>query len=78
MKENVWPDERVAKAVSLYHGSEPAFITCNKPQNRPLVDEFSIERYPTVVIMDENHIIKKRANNMDSGELVEFLENFNG
>ena len=46
--------------------------------DRHLVEEFGIERYPTVVIMDEDHTIKKRANNMDSAELVEFLEDFNG
>lgn len=48
------------------------------PQNRPLVDEFKIERYPTVVIMDEDHNIKKRANNMGPEEVVEFLDEFNG
>jgi len=77
MRDNVWPDEKVTKAISSYHGSKPAFITCNKPQNRHLVDEFNIERYPTVVIMDEDHNIKRQAHNMQSEELVSFLEEFN-
>ena len=44
---------------------------------RLLLDEFEIEKYPTVVIMDEEHNIKKRVNNMDAEEVVDFLENFN-
>ena len=78
MRNNVWPDGRVERAIDPYHGSKPAFIECNKPQNRSLVDEFNIEKYPTVVIMDENHNIKRQAHNMQSEELVSFLEEFNG
>jgi hypothetical protein len=62
--------------VGQFHNSKPAYVICSKPQNRHLVDEFEIERYPTVVIMDENHNIKKRANNMDAEEVIDFLENF--
>ncbi len=64
--------------MKQYHGGKPAYIVCNKPQNRHLVEEFDIERYPTVVIMDEDHNIKKRANNMSAEDLQEFLEEFNG
>tara|TARA_R110002020_G_scaffold4233_1_gene18843 strand:- start:7779 stop:8081 length:303 start_codon:yes stop_codon:yes gene_type:complete len=78
MKKYVWTDEKVKQALNEFHNSKPAYIICSKPQNRHLVEEFGIERYPTVVIMDEDHTIKKRANNMDSAELVEFLEDFNG
>ena len=76
MKKYVWTDERVRQAVGQFHNSKPAYVICSKPQNRHLVDEFEIERYPTVVIMDENHNIKKRANNMDAEEVIDFLENF--
>ena len=58
MKDHSWQDQRVRECVKSYHGGKPAYILCNKPQNRPLVDEFDIERYPTVVIMDEDHNIK--------------------
>ena len=77
MKKYVWTDERVRQAVSQFHNSKPACVICSRHQNRHLVDEFEIEKYPTVVIMDEDHNIKKRANNMDAEEVIEFLENFN-
>lgn len=75
MQDNVWTDENVLRAVSPYHGGSPAFIVCSKPQNRYLVDEFNLSRYPTVVIMDENHNVKKTAYNMPPNEVVDFLEN---
>ena len=78
IKQLTWQDDKVISSVKPYHNSKPAYIMCNKPQNRHLVDEFDIERYPTVVIMDEDHNIKKRANNMSPEDLVDFLENFNG
>ena len=78
MREYSWTDQNVIKSAAQYHGSKPAYIVCNKPQNRYLVEEFDIERYPTVVIMDENHKIKKRAHNMSAEDLLEFLEQFDG
>jgi len=78
MKQYSWTDQSVLESMKKYHGSKPAYIICNKPQNRHLVEEFDIEKYPTVVIMDEDHNIKKRANNMSPEDLVEFLEQFNG
>ena len=74
MKNYTWSNDSVKNAVIPYHNSKPAFILCDKPQNRYLVDEFEIEKYPTVVIMDEDHNIEKRANNMSSEELVSFLD----
>ena len=78
MKNRTWSDNSVVNAVTPYHNSKPAFIMCDKPQNRYLVDEFEIEKYPTVVIMDEDHNVKKKANNMTPEELVDFLEKLNG
>lgn len=78
MKNNVWTNEKVVDSMGKYHGKKPAYVLCSKPQNRYLVEEFDIEKYPTVVIMDENHSIQKRANNMSSEELVQFLDEFNG
>ena len=75
MKNHTWKTEPVIEAVKHYHGGKPAFITCNKPQNRYLVQEFDIEKYPMVVIMDEDHNVKKTAHNMSAEDLVEFLEN---
>ena len=75
MKNHTWKAEPVIEAVKSYHGGKPAFITCNKPQNRYLVQEFDIEKYPMVVIMDKDHNIKKSAHNMSVEDLVEFLEN---
>ena len=43
-------------------------------ENRKFVSEFDVERYPTVVIMDEDRNVKKKANNMPPEKLVEFLE----
>tara|TARA_R100001244_G_scaffold119775_2_gene89347 strand:- start:53 stop:352 length:300 start_codon:yes stop_codon:yes gene_type:complete len=75
MKEHTWTNDSVKKAIMPYHNSRPAFLLCDKPQNRHLVDEFAIERYPTVVIIDEDHNIRKKANNMSPDELVNFLDN---
>ena len=77
MKSHTWSNDSVVNAVAPYHNSKPAFILCDKPQNRYLVDEFEIEKYPTVVIMDEDHNVKKKANNMNPEELVSFLEKLN-
>ena len=77
MRKYVWTDDRVRQVMNQFHNSKPAYVMCSKPQNRHLVDEFEIEKYPTVVIMDEDHNNKKRANNMDAEEVVDFLENFN-
>lgn len=76
MKEHTWTDPSVIKAVKAYHSGKPAFIVCNKPQNRKFVSEFEVERYPTVVIMDEDHNVAKKANNMSPEDLVQFLEDF--
>ena len=78
MRQTSWVDQNVLNSLKQYHGGKPAYIACNKPQNRYLVDEFNIEKYPTVVIMDEDHNIKKRANNMSPEDLVQFLDEFNG
>lgn len=76
MREHVWTEINVIDAVKSYHNKGPAFVVCNKPQNRHFVTEFDIEKYPTVVIMDEDHNIKKKANNMSPEDLVLFLEDF--
>tara|TARA_Y100000310_G_scaffold337116_1_gene423336 strand:+ start:2583 stop:2885 length:303 start_codon:yes stop_codon:yes gene_type:complete len=76
MRNNTWPDEAVVDAVKPYHGEGPAFIDLSAAQNRHLVQEFQIDRYPTIVIMDEERNIQKRANNMQAEKLVEFLEDF--
>ena len=77
MKSHTWTNDSVRNAMVPYHNSKPAFILCDKPQNRYLVDEFSIEKYPTVVVMDEDHNILKKANNMSPDELVGFLDDLN-
>ena len=74
MKKYVWTDPTVVEAMQDYHGGKPAFVMTTKTQNRHLVDEFEIEKYPTVVIMDENHNIVKKANNMPPEEVVIFLK----
>ena len=76
MREHVWTEGNVIDAVKSYHNKGPAFVVCNKPQNRHFVTEFDIEKYPTVVIMDEDHNIEKKANNMSPEDLVLFLEDF--
>ncbi len=73
MKNNQWVQEDVLEEVKPYHGGKPVFVSCNKPQNK---QEFSIESYPTVVIMDEDHNVKKRGNNMSADKLIEFLKDF--
>jgi thiol-disulfide isomerase/thioredoxin len=78
MRESSWIDQRVLESLKSYHGEKPAYVLCDKAQNRPLVEEFDIEKYPTVVIMDEDHNIRRRGNNMSPDDLLEFLETFNG
>ena len=74
MKDQVWTDGKVVKASKAYHGGKPHFLFLDNPENQHLISEFQIERYPTVVIMDEEHNVKKKANNMPPEELVTFLE----
>ncbi len=76
MKNNQWVQENVLEEVKSYHGGKPVFVSCNKPQNQHLSQEFNIESYPTVVIMDEDHNVKKRGNNMSADKLIEFLKEF--
>ena len=76
MKEHTWTEPIVVDAIKPYHNSQPAFVVCSKPQNRHFVIEFDLDRYPTVVIMDEDHNIEKEANNLSPEELVRFLEEF--
>ena len=78
MKDNVCTEENVLNSMKRFHNSKPAFVVCSRPQNRHLVDEFEIEKYPTVVIMDEDHNVKKKANNMPAEDVVKFLDEFNG
>ena len=78
MRDNVWTEESVLNSMKRFHNSKPAFVVCSRPQNRHLVDEFEIEKYPTVVIMDEDHNVKKKANNMPAEDVVKFLDEFNG
>ena len=78
MKDNVWTEENVLNSMKRFQNSKPAFVVCSRPQNRHLVDEFEIEKYPTVVIMDEDHNVKKKANNMPAEDVVKFLDEFNG
>jgi thiol-disulfide isomerase/thioredoxin len=74
MKHQVWTDQEVIKASKPYHGSKPMFLLLDKPENQYLISEFKIERYPTVIIMDEDRNVKKQGNNMPPEELVEFLK----
>ena len=73
MRNNVWTDGKVIESVKAYHGNKPAFITCNKAQNESVARQFSVESYPTVVIMDETRNIKKRGKNISAEKLVVFL-----
>ena len=50
----------------------------DKPGNEYLSEQFEIEAFPTVVIMDEKREIFKRAHNMDVEETINFLEEFDG
>ena len=63
MKNHTWTNDSVRNAMVPYHNSKPAFILCDKPQNRYLVDE--------------DHNILKKANNMSPDELVGFLDDLN-
>jgi len=76
MRQETWPDNTVIEAIKPYHNNGPAFVDLSTPQNRHLVPEFQIDRYPTIVIMDEERNIKKRGNNMSAEDLVEFLKDF--
>ena len=74
MKKEVWTDEKVLDSVRPFFDSTPAIIQVDKPGNEYLSQQFDIEAYPTVVIMDENRKIFKRAKNMTGEETIAFLE----
>jgi thioredoxin-like negative regulator of GroEL len=74
MRNNVWTDSEVLKRVESYFEGRPAIIQVDQPGNEYLSQQFEIEAFPTVVIMDEARKIHKRAKNMTSEETIKFLE----
>ena len=74
MRKEVWADEKVLDAVKPFFDAQPAIIQVDKPGNEYLSQQFDIESYPTVVIMDESRNIHKRKGNMTVEETIEFLE----
>jgi thiol-disulfide isomerase/thioredoxin len=78
MRQEVWTKTDVLKASKAYHGGKAAIIQVDTPGNEYLSEQFEIEAYPTVVIMDEKREIFKRAHNMDADETINFLEEFDG
>ena len=78
MRQEVWTKKDVLKSSSNYHGGKPAIIQVDKPGNEYLSEQFDIEAFHTVVIMDEEREIFKRAHNMDVEETIKFLEEFDG
>ena len=78
MRQEVWTKKDVLKASKAYHGGQAAIIQVDKPGNEYLSEQFKIEAFPTVVIMDEKREIFKRSHNMDAEETINFLEEFDG
>ena len=78
MRKEVWTDERVLDSVKPFFDGIPAIIQVDKPGNEYLSQQFDIESYPTVVIMDESRNIHKRKGNMTVEETIEFLEEVDG
>ena len=74
MRKEVWTDEKVLDSVKPFFDGMPAIIQVDKPGNEYLSQQFDIEAYPTVVIMDESRNILKRAKNMTVEETIKFLE----
>ena len=74
MRNNVWTDSEVLKKTESYFEGRPAIIQVDQPGNEYLSQQFEIEAYPTVVIMDEDRKVHKRAKNMTAEQTVEFLE----
>ena len=78
MRQEVWTKKSVLEASKNYHGGRAAIIQVDKPGNEYLSEQFELEAFPTVVIMDEHRDIFKRAHNMDAEETISFLEEFDG
>ncbi len=76
MKNNVWTNGDVLKRVEPYFEGKPAIVSVDQPGMEYLSQQFEIEAFPTVVIMDEDHNVAKKANNMSPEDLVQFLEDF--
>ena len=78
MKQEVWTKESVLEAAKAFHDSKPAINQVDAPGYEFLNQQFEIEAYPTVVIMNEDREVFKRAHNMDMEETIKFLEEFDG
>tara|TARA_B100000749_G_C18363365_1_gene438483 strand:+ start:564 stop:875 length:312 start_codon:yes stop_codon:yes gene_type:complete len=74
MKDSVWTDQTVLESVKPYFEGTPAIVPVDKPGNEYLSQQFNIEAFPTVVIMDESRKVLKRAKNMTKEETIKFLE----
>ena len=74
MRDQVWTNDTVLKSVEPYFEGKPAIVPVDKPGNENLSQQFDIESYPTVVIMDEERKVFKRAKNMTCEETIKFLE----
>ena len=78
MKNNVWTNGDVLKRVEPYFEGKPAIVSVDQPGMEYLWQQFQIEAFPTVVIMDEDRKVHKRAKNMTAEQTIEFLENIDG
>ena len=76
MKSRVLPNAQVEKRLSEYDSVQ--YLDVDDPQGKHFSALYKVrtDRYPTVVIMDEDHNIEKKANNLSPEELVQFLEEF--
>ena len=70
----MWSDQTVLQSVEPYFEGTPAIVPVDKPGNEYLSQQFNIEAFPTVVIMDESRKVLKRAKNMTKEETIKFLE----
>ena len=74
MKDSVWTAQTVLQSVEPYFEGTPAIVPVDKPGNEYLSQQFNIEAFPTVVIMDESRKVLKRAKNRTKEETITFLE----
>ena len=72
MKHEVWPDARVANAVT--GGYVPVLVDVDDPKNAAVAERYGVRSIPSVVVVDAEGRVLRRGAFMSASEMLEFLK----
>jgi len=71
MKHEVWPDARVAQAISA--GYIPVLLDADSAEARQPGERYGVQVIPTILILDGQGKVVRQAHYMGVNELLKFL-----